>query len=355
MDENANTKFKVLMVGPDRSVKGGISSLVNMYYKLGIDEICDLKYISTMRDGSKTRKVITALLAYVNFFFSVRNYDIVHVHMSADTSYFRKKLIIKAAVRLTKKVVIHEHCGFFDEFFYKRCTGRQRERVRSIFSSVDKVIVLSDAWKKFYAENICSESMIAVANNNVICSDYVEKEYTDSNILFLGHITKDKGIIDLITAMAAIVKKIPDARLFIGGVGEIEQCRYLLKELDIEDSTEFLGWIGEEEKESYFNKCSIFALPSYYEGMPMSLLEAMAHGMVPVAANVGAIPEILESFDIKLMHSPGDTSELSEIVISLINDTPMKARIGKKSADIIRHHYSAENTLENLVSIYEKL
>ena len=103
------SKIKVLMLGPDRSVKGGVSGVVNNLYDAGIDKEIDLKYIGTMVDGSKFRKLLQAAKAYFQALACINRYDIVHVHVSADASYFRKAFFIRMALRHHKKLVIHQH------------------------------------------------------------------------------------------------------------------------------------------------------------------------------------------------------------------------------------------------------
>lgn len=86
-------KYKVLMVGPDRSVHGGISGVVNNYYAAGLDQKIELKYIGTMIEGSKVRKLWRAMKAYMQFLVQLSGYDIVHVNMASDASYVRKSFL----------------------------------------------------------------------------------------------------------------------------------------------------------------------------------------------------------------------------------------------------------------------
>ena len=78
------------MCGPDRSVHGGISGVVNQYYEAGLDRRVSLTYIGTMKEGSKLRKLFTAAASYLRFVRLLDDCDIVHVNMSSDVSYVRK-------------------------------------------------------------------------------------------------------------------------------------------------------------------------------------------------------------------------------------------------------------------------
>ena len=81
------------MIGPDRSVHGGISGLVNGYYDAGIDEKIELKYIGTMKEGTKLKKLMVAFMAYARFMLCVGKYDIVHVNVASDNSFWRKAFL----------------------------------------------------------------------------------------------------------------------------------------------------------------------------------------------------------------------------------------------------------------------
>ena len=82
--------MKVLMIGPARSVNGGISAVVNNYYKVGLDKKVELKYIGTMEDGGKLHKFMVAVGAILKFIKNVQKYDIVHINMASDMSLYRK-------------------------------------------------------------------------------------------------------------------------------------------------------------------------------------------------------------------------------------------------------------------------
>lgn len=82
--------MKVMMVGAGRNVRGGISTVVNQYYEAHLDEKVDLKYIATMQDGSKLKKAAVAIKALIEFKICLKDYDIVHVHMSTRASFYRK-------------------------------------------------------------------------------------------------------------------------------------------------------------------------------------------------------------------------------------------------------------------------
>jgi len=350
-----NKKPKVLMIGPGRDVMGGISTVVNSYYELGIDKQVDLKYIATMEDGSALKKLWVAAKAYLQFCFSIKNYDIVHVHMAAQASYTRKSLFIKKAHKVGKKIIIHSHAADFDDFFFKQADDKKRENIKYIFSIADKVITLSEEWAEFFGKNICSEDKIVVMHNAVIMPEYVKTDYRDHNVLFLGRLGERKGTYDILNVIPDILKTVPDAMFYLGGDGDIEQCREITVKNSFADHVKFLGWVRGANKEEYLKRCSIFTLPSYHEGMPMSVLEAMSYGLATVSTNTGGIPQIIDNGVNGIRIDAGNTEALKQNLIQLLTNPDDKEKMGKAGCVTISQKFNAQKTFDNLVNIYLKL
>ena len=87
--------IKVLMIGPARKVHGGISGVVNNYYEAGLDQKVNLRYIGTMVEGGRLRKLLRAGIAWLSFLAALPGCDIVHVNMASDNSYRRKSVFAK--------------------------------------------------------------------------------------------------------------------------------------------------------------------------------------------------------------------------------------------------------------------
>ena len=148
------------MVGPGRNVMGGISTVVNSYYDLKLDEIVELRYIASMEDGNKLKKLMVAIMAYIQFHKYVRQFDVVHIHMAAQASFVRKSLFVRAAKYERKKVIIHQHSADFDVFFHEKSDSRKQREIKKVFSLADRVIVLSEEWAEFFGEYICDPEKI---------------------------------------------------------------------------------------------------------------------------------------------------------------------------------------------------
>ncbi len=341
-------KKRILMVGPARSVHGGVSAVVNNYYKADLEQKVHLTYVATMVDGSKLRKLAQALLSYIRVLFLLPGSNIVHVHMASDSSIYRKSIIIKMSSFFRKPIVLHQHGGNFVKY-YEECSTKKKKFICNILNRATVLIVLSEEWKNYFKE-LFPEERIRVLENSIVIPEITGKTYEDNNILFLGRISNDKGIRELFVAVRELSNINSDFCLYLGGLWEDRELR-LLAEND-KEHIHFLGWIGEEEKRKYLKKCSIFVLPSYFEGQPVSLLEAMGAGCVSVASRVGGIPQILGEEE-GILIPPKDANALQSALVQLLNNTQKKEKMGMKASEKIKKQYDIKTNIQQLLQIYD--
>ena len=345
-------RIKVLMVGPDRSVHGGISGVVNNYYDAGITEKVDLNYIGTMVEGSKLRKLWQAVKAYIRFLKLLPEYPIVHVNVASDSSYYRKSLFIKAAKRAGRKIVIHQHGGDFETFYEKEQNDRGRARIRQVLSMGDVFLVLSPKLKQFF-KGILEPSKVILFPNAVPVPDSIEKEYGKQRILFLGRLCKEKGLRELFSVLPQLHGQFPQMHVLLGGIWEDEE---LLEEAaKMKEYVTDLGWLQGEAKKNYLRTSDLFVFPTYFEGQPVSVLEAMAYQCGIVATRVGGIPQMIEQEQTGLLIEPKDPEGLKSALEKLLSDPDLCERLGKNARAKVQKEFSIEKSLQELIKIYQQL
>ena len=134
---------KVLMVGPDLSLHGGIVSVVKGYLDAGLPEACDaFEYLGTGIGSSKLGKSVAFTRALIHYAMIMPSYDIIHLHISARGSYKRKSIMARMARKAGKYVILHDHDGEFKKAFEEGGDSYRRD-VRRTFSIADRVVVLS--------------------------------------------------------------------------------------------------------------------------------------------------------------------------------------------------------------------
>lgn len=342
--------IRVLMIGPARSVHGGISGMVNNYYNAGLQRKVDLCYLGTMVDGSKGKKLLQACKAYLTFLGKLPGCQIVHVNMASDASYYRKSVFIRTAKLFRKKIVIHQHGGSFEEFYHTVLKEKGRQSVKKVLSMGDAFLVLGMNWKTFFSE-IVSPDKIIVFPNAVSIPGIQEKKYGVRRILFLGRLCRAKGIGELLTVMPKVCEKYPDARLYLGGVWEDEDLKK--KAQTLSSCVTDLGWLSGEKKQKYLQECDIFVLPSYFEGQPVSVLEAMANACGIVVTRTGAVADMIQDKETGILIVPQDSGSLQEGLLQLLDSPDLCEKLGKGARKRAEEAFSIEENIDKLVHIYE--
>lgn len=345
-------RIKVLMIGPARSVNGGISGVVNNYYDAGLDKQIDLNYIGTMEDGSKLHKLLVAMKALLKYIAKISQYDIVHVNMASDISIYRKMPFIQIASICKKKIIIHQHGGHIDEFFYEICNDNQRKRIKRVIDKADKMLVVAPHLKDIFGD-ITDVNKITVFPNTIKVPMTYEKNYSEQKILFLGRLCKEKGIHELLDAVQEVKSHYPKLQVYLGGVWVDEELKE--KADGYREWIHQLGWIDYEKKGKYLKECNIFVLPTYFEGLPVSLLEGMAYGCACVASNVGGIPYMMLPEETGLLIPPKDTKALKDALIKLLEDNALQKKFGVAAREKISKEYNIDNSVRDLVQIYQNI
>ncbi len=344
-------KPKVLMIGPARSVHGGISGVVNNYYDAGLDEKIELCYIGTMVEGSKLRKLWQAFAALLQFVCKIFFYEIVHVNVASDASYLRKSFFIKIAKMLGKKIVIHQHGGDF-EGFYRQLSKAGKAGVKKVLSMGDAFLVLAPAYQMLFKE-ITGREDIMVFPDSIAIPDAYDKEYGQQKLLFLGRLCKAKGIGELLQAMKNLHEKFPYAHLYLGGIWEDAELKEQLK--GCEEYVTWLGWISGEDKEKYLQQCDIFVLPSYFEGQSVAILEAMAYSCVVVASKTGGIPQMIIENETGIFAEPKDVKTLQQALELVLKDKKLCQRLGERARQKVESEFAIEKNMERLLSVYDEM
>ena len=300
--------MKILMLGPARTVKGGMTSVVDNYFNYGLNQKVDLKYIETINDKNKFLKALKEIKGKIEFLTNVKKYDIIHIHMASRRSTFRKGKYVRIAKKFNKKVILHIH-GAEYKIFFNECNEKQKKYVIKTLNLADKIIVLSEEWKEYFSKLVNPQKIVVIYNSIVLPED-LKKDLETQNLLFLGRFGKRKGIYDLIEVVSKLIVNYPNLKLYAGGDGEIEKVETMIKNKNMEKNVQLLGWATGKEKERILKDASFYVLPSYNEGMPMSLIEGMAYKNVCISTDVGGIPKVINNNVNGVIIKPGDKEKL---------------------------------------------
>jgi glycosyltransferase involved in cell wall biosynthesis len=342
---------RVLVVATSRKTRGGITSVVKAHERGQQWKDFHCKWIETHRDGSAITKLWYFLHGLVQYLVLIPNYDIVHFHLSEPPSAIRKAIFFFIARVLRKKTICHFHAFSVETTI----NSKYRWVYKYLFENADCVIVLSNYWKEELSKAFNISDKIKVLYNPSTAEILPAKYEPKKQILYAGTVNSRKGYADMIKAFAKIANKYKDWQIVFAGNGEIKQGEALATNLGISSQTKFLGWVSGVAKDRAFKECSIFCLPSYAEGFPMSVLDAWAYGKPVITTPVGGIPDFAEDGENMLIFNPGDVDMLAKQMDRMISDEGLRNKIAETSSVMAKKMFSIESVTKKLGEIYKNL
>ena len=349
---------KVLMAGNyyKHHHPGGISAVVQ-YWSQYIE---DLQYYPTYKLSNVFVRVGWFVCSYLRLALRMafdKHVAILHLHTAADGSFWRKSMLAKLGHIMGKKVVLHVHASRFKDF-YNEASERKKRCILNTLNSVDVLIVLSCSWKDWFISLGVPEEKIVVLHN---ITSYPTIEETAKvadgkvHFLFLGEIGQRKGVFDIIHALSKhhddIVGKV---ELRIGGNKHEDELKQAIKDGNLQETVKFDGWVGGGKKIELLNWADVFILPSFNEGLPISILEAMSYGHPIISTPVGGIPEVVEDGKNGILVTPGNDEEIYSAIKYYVENPNRIPVDGRQSREIAKT-YLPDYVLNHLKEIYEGL
>jgi len=351
-------KPKVLMIGTSRKTRGGITTVVNGYLSSNIKDVFRIRYIATHRDGNYFVKIIYALSGYANFLLSllVIRPDIFHFHVASRASFYRKTPLILLAYLLQKPIIYHLHGAEFMQFYNDESKTLKKFLIRSVLSKATVIIALSKQWRSNLL-TIDETFPIQVLYNSIPIPDLEKGKDQDEKkkILFMGQLGKRKGVPELIAAAEKLSHFRVDFRIILCGDGNVPMWQEECSRKKLEDKFEFRGWVTGEEKDLLFKEADIYVLPSYNEGLPMSVLEAISYAIPVISTPIGGIPEAVVDGVNGFLVKPGDVESLAAKIGVLLEDDNLRKQFGEASRKIAEQKFDISITLRCLDEMYLKL
>ena len=349
----------VVMVGTAYDVpRGGVAAVVNVYRAAGLFERVPVRYLASHRDGGAGRKVGALVVAWATYLglLVTGRVGLVHVHTSSRTSFWRKCLFLLPAQWLHIPAVVHLHSSEFALFYERECGPRRQRVIRSVLARADAVLVLSSGWKQWLA-GVAPQARVEVFPNPVVVPRTPPPDDARDGrmVLSLGRLGATKGSYDLLRAVAALRGRQVAVRLRLAGDGEIEAVRRRARELGVQDEVTVLGWLDHDAKARELAQASVYALPSYHEAQPMSVLEAMAAGLPVVATPVGGTPDAVSDGVEGYLVQPGDVDALARRLEVLLTAPAHARALGRAAFAKVRDRFSADDLVPRVEALYRRL
>ena len=349
------------MVGTALEGRGGVAAVVSVLRRQGLFEREGVRYLATHGEGGRGAKALDAL---AGLWRTARQCllappAVVHVHAASHASFLRKSIVLLIARRTGCKTVFHLHGGGFRRFALEESGAPMRRWIRHTLEKSSVVIALSDSWAQF-VQGFAPRARVTVVPNSVplpvlAAPGADAAAEIAGRILFLGRIEAAKGVFDLLAAAAQLAPAFPALHMVFAGDGDVAALRRQAAGLGIADRVECPGWLDAAGRDAELARASIFCLPSHAEGLPMSMLEAMAARKAVLATRVGGIPEALHDGDNGLLVAAGEPTALAAALARLLGDDALRVRLAGRARASIEQHYSTEVVCGQLSAIYREL
>lgn len=363
-------KNKVIMIGPFPNPIHGMS-LANQLIKdeIKISKLADLQIFNTNLESSiksKNRQgkieigyLIRSVISTLScIYFIARNPGSIAYFTPGQSAlglirYFPQVFL---SIILNKKTILHIH-GSRLAINIKNSQWILRKLIIWMLKKSSAVIALSPRILNDFASTL-NLSNLVVCMNGVsipeITQEDIHKKFSRSKLklLFLSNLMLEKGILELIISTSKLYESGVDLHLDIAGSLEPASKDIVLRY--IESNSHYITYHGTvygEEKDKLYRECSIFCLPSYDEGIPLSILEAYSYGCVVITTDVGGLPDIFHDKLNGFLCQPRDQDSLYKALQIASSAYANLAEIGKRNSIIAKKTYSFEIFKNSILKI----
>lgn len=350
--------MKILVVGPsDTKSRGGMATVISGIRNSKIlNNKYDIDVFSSYIDGNIAIRLLYSVYGYLKFLIIYKKYDLFHIHTASFGSTFRKRIYLNTLKKAGKKTIVHIHGAKYLVFF-ENLNPSKKKKVVDFLKSANIVISLSDDWKVKFDEIFGLRNCVSLPNGidtdefaNAVCN--LEEHHND--FLLLGRLGQRKGAYDLIHATEIAVKKNPNIKIYMAGDGDVDIVKDMVNQKGLERNIEVVGWVDFDGKINLLKKIGILLLPSYNEGLPMSVLEGMASGKAIISTIVGAIPEVINKEN-GILIEPGDIQALADALVKCSSDISMIKAMSEKNIKKIDDDFSMKIMHKKLLIYYGEL
>ncbi len=355
----------VVLVGPPRDSVGGMSSVMGQMASLEMGgRYSFVPFYATSAPAGHERpwsKVVRHLLHLYKLRDAIRacGAGIAHIHTCSGVSFARSMADLLVARHEGCKTVLHIHGAKFDEFFASRgAVGRRM--VAGAMRLSDHVVALSETWQRQLAAMSPRARIIVMENATAIPDEAAApRREGPCRFLFLGRMDAWKGIDDLLDAAQLLTQSHVSFHLTLAGppgtAGDADILNGKIAARGLRGVVDYLGPVLGLDKDRLFREADVYVQPSHNEGMPISLLEALAYSLPVIATRVGAVPEVLQHGQEGLLVDARNVASIASAMETLSRDGGLRDSMTAAAGRLARGRFGLRRLETDLLAIYDGL
>ncbi|MGA8490655.1 MAG: glycosyltransferase family 4 protein [Terriglobales bacterium] len=363
------SKPKVLIIGSTPPPYNGMSVATELVLNALEDKFCVIHLdTADRRDLSNIgridlRNVVLAAYHGLKCLWLLlrKNPKIVYVPIAQDRlAFLRDSLFLIPARLLGKKVIVHLHGGHF-AIFYRSASASTQRLIRYCLGKSARAIVLGTSLSGMF-EGILPVERIRIIPNGI--PDYFDDQRGCAGnghrrtVLFLSTLMREKGTLDVIASLPSITKRIPDVQVIFAGewyrLEDRSTALETINRLGLASHVKFVGTVSPPSKYELLSQADVFVLPSYNEGQPYAVLEAMAAGLPVISSGVGCIPETVIDGENGFILKPGTNEDFVDKVVLLLDDEPLRKKMGDASRRRFIENYRFDRFAGDIGQVFKE-
>lgn len=360
-----SAKYKLLIVGsfppPDSKIHGGIAASCKRLLESELADKMELILLdSTQRSvpppplWARAAYALPRMLEFLKLFHGQRP-DALLLFAPVGMGFLEKaayaiyaRLYGVPSLMFPRGGSLMTRCRTSRAYFYL---------VKHLLRAPRYLLCQGESWQSFFVDEMgMSPERCPVIKNWTAPSEMLsfgaERTYgktQDTTILFMGWLDREKGVMELIQAVERLWREFPEVRLVLAGEGNCTTvAREWVRQHQCESAIQFAGWVHGEEKLKLFKSADIFCLPSYAEGLPNAMVEAMAAGLPVVMTPVGVISDVVIHGENGLLARPADVDDLEQKLHTYLENRELSATLGRNGYATAQRDFSLENAARNL-------
>ncbi|HEX5127675.1 MAG TPA: glycosyltransferase family 4 protein [Rhodocyclaceae bacterium] len=361
---NSKYTIKVVLFSPSLDAVSGVSTHANMLFGSDLARQFELLHFQVGSEGrneGKLRKLMRFVLSPLQLagFLAKNQPQIVHINTSMDRKAFWRDIVYLIVARLMGCRVVNEfHSGFGPRHLFRNSLPLWL--LRRFLLASHCVAVLSNETLRLHKEFDSRIRVVLVPNaiDAVSLLDAPRQINRDDplRLVFVGRLVRTKGLFEMIEALALLkAERIPFCFKIAGSGADEAALRSLIAEYGLEQEVVLLGPLFGEAKNKLWLDSDVLVFPSHFEGLPYSILEAMAAGCVPVATAVGGIPDVMRDGEHGLFVALRDPVSVAGAIRRLAQDREELQRISQAGRSRIADQYTADRLAERFGQIYQSI
>jgi len=345
----------LVMLGPAAETRGDIAAVLECYRAHGLFGRWSIDYVATHCDGGAWRdaKLALSALRQLAGLLMRRRAMVVHLHAAAGRGFWRDALFMALVLAARCPLILHLHGAGYEQL--REDAGPLGQRLIGYLLERAACVVVPCESLRAWVDAVTRRAQVVCLPNPLTSAEAPQEGRRPNLVLFLSRLDAANGLFDLMEAVSGVRAAVPDVRLVCAGEGDRAAFERHAENLGIRDAVSFTGWVGPSGKRALLENAAVFALPSYDQALPASLLEAMGAGLPVVASAIGGVPEMVAEGVTGFLVVPGDVATLQRLLRKLLLDRALGARIGAAARQSVRLRCAPERALARLEALYGAL